>query len=612
MKKYILIITLSIIFGQDFIPNNNQLLNQTQIFFKWPQINKSILYKLYTNNGQSFYESNSNSIIINDFEWGDSYSWYVCGLNELNDVVDCYDQISFSINELPIDYPNNINILEFEELEYQEGITLLDYESLNYSVVLDKNAQAVWFSDNINFSGDRILATQFLLNGNIVGFAPGVGYEFNLDSEVIFETPDNFDIHHYVHKTNRDTYFFIDGEVQPHPCPLECDPEYPDTISWQGDRFIEVDQQGNVIWEWSTFDYLSLDEYNPKWVDMWMSQWDFGGNPNFDWTHSNSVYYDEESDIVYISIRNLSRITAIDYSTKEILWNIGNPDFMEEIFFDDSFGFSHQHSAQITDENNVLFFDNGRDNQPELSRCVEIEIDDNYTNAELVWEHILPTEMVTLSRGECDRLLNGNTLISVGRTGNVVEVSSDNRIIWHLSVKENNNIPVTIYRSERIFNLYPNIFSFEVDNLFGSYTDSYHISYDDDDIEFNLYNKGWSNQLFVYELLDINDNILYSSQINVPAFSSELINIPIIDSSIETYFLKVFSLNNQSNYQIIQFDDNFILGDINDDLEVNVQDIILLINNILFDDSYIENGDLNFDSGINILDIIYMINLIIS
>ena len=143
-----------------------------------------------------------------------------------------------------------------------------------------------------------------------------------------------------------------------------------------------------------------------------MSQWDFGGNPNFDWTHSNSVYYDEDLDIVYISIRNLSRITAIDYSTKEILWNLGNPDFMEEVFFDNSFDFSHQHSAQVTNQKNILFFDNGRDNIPELSRCVEIEIDNNIENAEFIWEHVLPIEMATLSRGECDRLENGNTLIS--------------------------------------------------------------------------------------------------------------------------------------------------------------------------------------------------------
>ena len=610
ITKWISILIFSSLFGINFIPNNNQSFNQTQIFFKWPQINKATSYKLYIANEQNIYESNDNSIVINDFEWNSSYRWYVCGLNELGITIDCYDEIDFSINSLPIDYPDNVNILVLEESEYQQGINLLDYESLNYSVALDKNANPIWFSDNTNFYGDRILATQFLLNGNIVGFAPGVGYEFDLDSEVIFETPDTFDIHHYVHKTNRDTYFFIDAEIQTHPCPEECDPEYPNTISWQGDRFFEVDKQGNIIWEWSTFDYLSLDEYNPKWVDAWMSQWDFGGNPNFDWTHSNSVYYDEQTDIVYISIRNLSRITAIDYSTKEILWNIGNPDFMSEVFFDDSFDFSHQHSAQITNQQNILFFDNGRDNEPELSRCLELDVDDS--NAEFVWEHILPIEMATLSRGECDRMTNGNTLISAGRTGNVLEVSADNRVIWHLNVKQNGNIPITIYRSERIFNLYPNIFSFEINDLFGSYIDGYHISNNDDSIEFNLYNKGWSNQIFNYELFDESENIIYSSQIDINAFSNTLINIPILNSSIENYFIKIFPLNNQSNYQIISFDNQFVLGDINDDFVVNIQDIVLLINNILFDESYTENGDLNFDLGINILDVINMIALIIS
>ena len=43
-----------------------------------------------------------------------------------------------------------------------------------------------------------------------------------------------------------------------------------------------------------------------------------------------------------------------DYSTKEILWNIGNPDFMSEVFFDDSFDFSHQHSVQVTNDKNII------------------------------------------------------------------------------------------------------------------------------------------------------------------------------------------------------------------------------------------------------------------
>ena len=219
--------------------------------------------------------------------------------------------------------------------------------------------------------------------------------------------------------------------------------------------------------------------------------------------------------------------------------------------------------------------------------------------------------MLTLSRGECDRLANGNTLISAGRTGNVLEVNSDNSVVWHLNVKDN-NIPVSIYRSERIFNLYPNIFSFEVNNLFGSYADNYQLSNSDSNIEFSIYNKGWGSQAFEYEFLDINQNILYASEIEINDFSTEDLEVPIDEFADDIMFLKVYSKNNPANNQTIVLDNNFYLGDINSDNQLNIQDIVMLINHILNDNEFIESGDLNFDDGINILDVITMVNIIIT
>ena len=609
MMKYLLIILSSVIISQDFMPQNGATLNYTQIFFKWPQINNSNSYKLYTNNQE--YNSNQNSIIIDEFEWNNQYSWSICGLNESNHIIDCYEDMNFNTAELPINYPANVNVLELNESEYLSGVTLLDYESLGFSVVLDKDGNPIWSADNTNFDNSKIWATQFLLNGNIVGFGPGVGYELNLDSDIIFQTNEEFEAHHQFYKTKNDSYFFMEAEIQYHPCPNECEPEYPDIIPWQGDKFMEIDESGNILWEWSTFDYLTLNEYNPYWVEKYMQQWDFGGNPSFDWTHSNSVYFDEDEGVVYISIRNLSRIVAIDYNTKEILWHIGDSDFMEEVFFENDFGFSHQHSAQITHDKNIIFFDNGRFNNPELSRCLEIEIDDSFENAELIWQHVLPESMLTLSRGECDRLSNGNTLISAGRTGNVLEVNNQNEIIWHLNVTNDLGVEATIYRSERILNLYPNIFSFEINNLFGSYDEDYHIVYDENNIEFKLYNQGWSEQIFVYQLLDTTQNILHTNQINISEYNSETINIPILDPLIGNYILKIFPLNNETNYQSIRFDNSFMIGDVNNDLELNILDILALVNIIIYDEFFLEEADLNYDNGINILDITILLNLIL-
>ena len=609
MKKFFIIYILSFVFGQNFIPENNFQFNQTQIFFKWPQINKASNYIIHFNNDEFFFESELNSTIIEGFNWGQTYSWDVCGIDQYDEIIRCYDENYFTINNLHENYPSNVAVLEIDENQYQDGITLLDYESLNFSTAVDKFGSPVWFSNNDNFSLNRILATQFLENGNIVGFAPGIGYEFNLNSDILFETSNDFDIHHSIQKTKKDTYFFIDAEIQQHPCPEECDPEYPDIISWLGDRFIEVDSLGNILWEWSTFDYLSIDEYNPKWVEIWMAQWDFGGNPTFDWTHSNSVYYDEDLDIIFISIRNLSRITAIDYNTKQIIWNMGVPDFMETVYFDDNFDFSHQHSVQVTNDKNIIFFDNGRDKVPELSRCIEISYNENF-EAELIWEHVLSPEMLTLSRGECDRLNNDNTLISAGRTGNVIEVNHDNEIVWHLSVKENNVIPVTVYRSERIKNLYPNVFSFKINNLFGSYDDNYQIESNSDSLNIDIYNQGWISQKFVYELLDENQNVIFIDEVYIDSSGFENVNLNL-NLSHQNYILKIYPFNDINSYQLVYFNNNFLLGDINDDMQINIQDIILIINLILDEDNYLEIADLNQDNGISILDVVLLINHIL-
>ena len=182
--------------------------------------------------------------------------------------------------------------------------------------------------------------------------------------------------------------------------------------------------------------------------------------------------------------------------------------------------------------------------------------------------------MLTLSRGECDRLDNGNTLISAGRTGNVLEVNNDNEIVWHLNVKENNVVPVTIYRSERIKNLYPNVFSFKINNLFGSYNDNYQIELNQDSLNFDIYNQGWVGQDFIYELLDQNQNILTTNNVFINAFNNQSVNIAF-NSSIENYILKIHPSNDINSYQLLQFDNNFIIGDINDDLVLNIQDIII-------------------------------------
>ena len=86
--------------------------------------------------------------------------------------------------------------------------------------------------------------------------------------------------------------------------------------------------------------------------------------------------------------------------------------------------------------------------------------------------------------------------------------------------------------------------------------------------------------------------------------------------------LGVVILSNSSNYSaIIQIEDaifNFaqenefsMIGDINSDSLINIQDIILTVNLILSNE-YSGSVDLNTDNAIDILDIVQLINIILN
>ena len=86
-------------------------------------------------------------------------------------------------------------------------------------------------------------------------------------------------------------------------------PEFP----WVGDKIVVWDKDTkDIIWEWSTFDYYSMNDYDTI-SDTWFQAATLG---RFDWTHSNALDYDWSLDTnsiekIYLSVRHLSRISKI-------------------------------------------------------------------------------------------------------------------------------------------------------------------------------------------------------------------------------------------------------------------------------------------------------------
>ena len=106
--KLILLFLFSLIISQDFAPNSNSILNYNQIFFRWPQINNVSYYQISiidANNNLERYFTDFNSIIISDLSWNSQNSWYVCGYDQSDNLISCYDSLTFSISPLPDNYP---------------------------------------------------------------------------------------------------------------------------------------------------------------------------------------------------------------------------------------------------------------------------------------------------------------------------------------------------------------------------------------------------------------------------------------------------------------------------------------------------------------------------
>jgi hypothetical protein len=174
--------------------------------------------------------------------------------------------------------------------------------------------------------------------------------------------------------------------------------------------------------------------------------------------------YDNTDSSVYVSSKNLSRITKINYNTREIIWNLGaNLRWWEDLDINHIvFGNSGQHGLQLLPNSNIVTFDNGIGGQTDLSTAIEIKISNvgGIYNVDTAWSYTLPESLYGTLSGNVQKLPNDNYLITtIGRSdgAHTIEVTPDKQIVW--SCKYNIGTPQgAIYRAMRIPGLYENEF----------------------------------------------------------------------------------------------------------------------------------------------------------
>lgn len=229
------------------------------------------------------------------------------------------------------------------------------------------------------------------------------------------------------------------------------------------DKFIEVDWEGNLLWQWRAsdhFDELGFSETQKNVLFRDPSMVPAGGGMG-DWLHINCLstlgpnkWYDAgderfNPDNIIWDSRNANILAITSKKTGEIVWRIG-PNF-DDVGLGQIVGQHHFHMIPkgLPGEGNLLLFDNGgwagygavngvsehgtQTEHRDYSRVLEIDP----TTLEIKWQY------TAQDAGEADnsrffspyisaaqRLPNGNTMITEGSDGRLFEVTPQHETVW--------------------------------------------------------------------------------------------------------------------------------------------------------------------------------------
>jgi hypothetical protein len=114
-----------------------------------------------------------------------------------------------------------------------------------------------------------------------------------------------------------------------------------------------------------------------------------------------------------ISIRELNRLAVVDLEAQRMSWSLAG-------------SWRSQHEPTLLEGGTILLFDNQW--QPRRSRVLEL---DPLSGAEIwSYQEEQPGRFFSESCGSCQRLSNGNTLISESAAGRAFEVTPAGEIVW--------------------------------------------------------------------------------------------------------------------------------------------------------------------------------------
>ena len=462
------------------LPPEGAVMNRLHMQFRWePFVTPPVEYMLWIVeddlSGDPFGPANPNPSIsfpadrseprvvvapalesTDRLEWDKAYAWCVTdGTPPGSGQPDVH---RFTTLTLPGWLHDRTVIAYPENGDPEPGLTLLKNparedtpDTFQSTMMVDLDGNLVYFlnTGTALFGDLRLLNADNGSRGHLTG-GRGQFFERTLDGKILWFSPEALPpegngAHHEGYPMPNGDLLTLTTETRIYPL---GDP--PVDTEKRGDVIVQLNRHTReVTWSWNMHDYFNPEHGDP----------DPRPNPDpADWTHSNSVVYAEDLNRIYVSVRHLSWVTAIDYATGDIIYNMGKnwddvADFGYDPVTEEPF-FTGQHAIQLLPNGNMVLYNNGNWNTPQETEALEITFIPDHidpTDAQIAWSYTLPNYYG--AQGDADRLPGGNTLSTGNSDWMLYEVNATSDLVWQMQVMYEppaTGRPEKLYRAERI------------------------------------------------------------------------------------------------------------------------------------------------------------------
>ncbi len=340
--------------------------------------------------------------------------------------------------EDPVD-EGDIGVVAFDRERSMPGYNIYTIRNLNRTDIIDAEGEIVhsWHVPEPGYWARSVL----LPDGDlmVVGSRPNQVRQYLMrlawDGSVRWRR--EFPVHHDVTPTLGGGFTTLSFATR------QIDAVATDALT-RDDRIVLVADDGVEIEAHSLYDMIAASPSVFPLQKVAVSR--VHDRPIVDLFHANSVFWMgrvglSDRDPLYakrsilVSIRHQDRVAIFDLDRREAVWAWGEGELMGP------------HDATILPGGTLLVFDNGLGRG--WSRVLELDP----RTGQVVWAYQAdpPEAFYTASRGACQRLANGNTLITESDRGRAFEVTPEGKTVWefrnpYLGRKRGRATIVRLYR----------------------------------------------------------------------------------------------------------------------------------------------------------------------